>query len=56
MKRKQVSFRVDSELIKKLKYMALDQDRSLTDIIVEALNDVLKKYEKKTNKNVKKTP
>ena len=48
MDKKQVSFRVEPGLIKKLKHLALDQDRSLTDIFIEALHDVLKKYEKKS--------
>jgi hypothetical protein len=47
MDKKQVSFRIEPGIIKRLKYVALDQDRSLTDIFLEAIQDVLKKYEKK---------
>lgn len=47
MDKKQVSFRIEPDIIKRLKYVALDQDRSLTDVILEAIQDILKKYEKK---------
>ena len=47
MDKKQVSFRIEPTIIKRLKYIALEQDRSLTDIFLEAIQDVLKKYEKK---------
>ena len=48
MDKKQVSFRIEPSIIKRLKYIALEQDRSLTDIFIEAINDFLKKHEKKT--------
>jgi predicted transcriptional regulator len=48
MDKKQVSFRIEPPIIKRLKYIALEQDRSLTDILLEAIQDFLKKYEKKT--------
>jgi len=47
MDKKQVSFRIEPPIIKRLKYIALEQDRSLTDILLEAIQDFLKKYEKK---------
>ena len=47
MDKKQVSFRIEPSIIKRLKYIALEKDRSLTDIFLEAIQDVLKKYEKK---------
>ena len=50
MDKKQVSFRIEPSLIKRLKYIALEQDRSLTDIFLEAIQDILKKYEKKPKK------
>jgi len=46
MDKKQVSFRIEPDIIKRLKYIALEQDRSLTDIFIEAIQDVLKKHEK----------
>jgi predicted transcriptional regulator len=48
MEKKQVTFRIDPVIIKKLKFLAVDQERSLTDIFLEAIQDLLKKYEKKT--------
>jgi len=50
MDKKQVSFRIEPSIIKRLKYIALEQDRSLTDIFIEAIQDVLKKYEKESKK------
>jgi len=47
MDKKQVSFRIEPSIIKRLKYIALEQDRSLTDIFLEAIRDFLKKHEKK---------
>lgn len=48
MGKKQVSFRIEPAIIKKLKYIALEQDRSLTDIFKEAIQYILDKYEKKS--------
>ena len=45
--KKQVSFRIEPGIIKKLKYLALEQDRNLTNLLLEAIKDLLKKYEKK---------
>ena len=46
MDRKQVSFRIEPGLKKKLKFLAVEQDRKLTELFVEALRDLLKKYHK----------
>ncbi len=45
MEKKQISFRVEPKLIKKLKFLGVEEDRSLTDLFVEAISDLLKKYE-----------
>ena len=37
MEKKQTSFRIDSETLKNLKFLALEQDKSLNDIILEAI-------------------
>ena len=50
MEKKQVSFRLERETIKKLKFLAVEKERSLTDLYVEAIQDLLKKY-KKEKKN-----
>jgi len=47
MEKKQVTFRIDQPIIKKLKFLAVEHDRSLTDLFIEAIQDILKKYEKK---------
>jgi predicted transcriptional regulator len=50
MNKKQVSFRIEPDIIKRLKFIALEQDRSLTDLFLEAIKEILKKYENKANK------
>jgi len=50
MDKKHVTFRVEPAIIKKLKFLAVEQDRTLTDIFLEAIQDLLKKYEKKDKK------
>ena len=50
MDRKAVTFRIDPEIVKRMKYLALDQDKTLTDLLLEAIQDLLKKYEKKSKK------
>ena len=50
MEKKQVSFRLERRTIKKLKFLAVEQERSLTDLYVEAIQDLLYKY-KKEKKN-----
>jgi len=46
VERKQFLIRVDKELLKKCKILAVEQERGLNDIIVEGLRDILKKYSK----------
>ncbi|MGD0276772.1 MAG: ribbon-helix-helix domain-containing protein [Syntrophales bacterium] len=43
---KQVSFRVDRQIMKRLKLIAVEHEKSLTVLFLEALQDILKKYEK----------
>ena len=50
MGKKAVTFRIESAIIKKLKYLALDHDKTLTDLLLEAIQDLFKKYEKKPQK------
>ena len=44
MEKKQVSFRIEPATIKKLKFLAVELDRSLTDLFLEAIDDLLEKY------------
>ena len=44
------STRVDETRIKELKHLAVDTDKSLGTLLEEAIQDLLKKYEKKGKK------
>lgn len=48
--KKVFSTRVDDDLIKKLKHLAVDEDESLGSLLDEAIEDLLKKYEKDQRK------
>ena len=48
MEKKHVTFRLDQPIIKKLKFLAVEHDRTLTDLLLEAIQDLFKKYEKIT--------
>ncbi len=50
MVKKQVSFRIDAAIIKQLKFLAVEHDTSLTDLFLEAIQDLLDKYKKKSKK------
>jgi len=49
-KKKIFSTRVDEDRIKELKHLAVDTDKSLGTLLEEAIQDLLKKYEKKVKK------
>ena len=46
MEKKHVTFRVDPELVKQLKFLAVETDKTLTELFLEALKDLLEKYKK----------
>ena len=46
MARKNMTSSIESDLIKKLKYLAADTERPLNDLLEEAIKDLLKKNEK----------
>ncbi len=48
--RKVFSTRLDQDLIKKLKYLAVDEGRALNDLLEEAIQALLKKYKKENTK------
>ncbi len=50
-KKKVFSTRVDENRIKDLKHLAVDEDRSLGDLLEEAVQDLLEKYGKKGKTN-----
>ena len=47
MDKKQVTFRIEPETIKRLKFLAVEHDKTLTDLFLEAIQDLLEKYNKK---------
>lgn len=44
------STRVDEDRIKELKHLAVDTDKSLGKLLEEAIQDIVKKYERKLKK------
>ncbi len=48
-KKKVFSTRVDEDRIKELKHLAVDTNKSLGNLLEEAIQDLLKKYEKKAD-------
>jgi hypothetical protein len=48
--KKVFSTRIDQDRIKDLKHLAVDADKSLGNLLKEAIEDLLKKYEKKAKK------
>ena len=50
MEKKQVSFRIEPATIKKLKFLAVELDRSLTDLFLEAIYDLLEKYKERVKR------
>lgn len=45
--RKVFSTRLDQDVIKELKHLAVDEGRALNDLLEEAIQDLLKKYKQK---------
>ena len=48
--RKVFSTRLDQDLIKKLKHLAVDEGRALNDLLEEAIQALLKQYKSKPKK------
>ena len=46
MARKTFTTRIESDLIRKLKYLSADTDRNMNDLLEEAIKKLLKEYEK----------
>ena len=49
MTKKTFSTRVEEESIRRLKHLAVDEDRSLGDLLSEAIDDIVRKYHKKSS-------
>ena len=50
MTRKPLSTKIENDLQKEIKKLAIDQERPLNDLLEEAIRDILKKYEGKSKK------
>ncbi len=50
MPRKPLSTRIENDLQKEVKRLAIDLEKPLNDLLEEAIEDLLKKYEKKPKK------
>jgi predicted transcriptional regulator len=50
MARKNLSTRVDNDLQKEIKKLAIDLEKPFNDLLEEAIRDLLKKYEKQEKK------
>lgn len=48
--KKTFSTRVDADRLKALKHLAVDEDKSIGTLLEEAIEDIVKKYEKKKRK------
>jgi len=50
MARKPLSTKIENDLQKEVKKLAIDLERPLNDLLEEAMQDLLKKYEKEGEK------
>lgn len=50
MARKPLSTKIENDLQKEVKKLAIDLERPLNDLLEEAMRDLLDKYEKKAKK------
>jgi len=46
MEKKTLTFRLDKDTIRRLKYVALDQEKNLTALLYEGIYYIIEKYEK----------
>ena len=50
MARKPLSTKIENDLQKEIKKLAIDLERPLNDVLEESIRDILKKYKKKSTK------
>jgi hypothetical protein len=50
MEKKKATFLIDAGVMKKMKFLAVEQDKNLTELFLEAIHLLFKKYEKKAKK------
>jgi predicted transcriptional regulator len=56
MARKNLSTRIENDLQKSIKILAINLEKPLNDLLEEAIRDLLKKYEKQEKKAFIKQP
>jgi len=54
MEKKTLTFRLDKDTIRRLKYVALDQEKNLTELLYEGIHYIIEKYENSTSSPNKK--
>ena len=50
MPRKTITSSIENDLIKRIKHLAVDLEKPLNELLEEAIEDLLKKHEKKPKK------
>ena len=50
--KKTFSTRVDADRLKALKHLAVDEDKSIGTLLEEAIEDIVKKYEKREKEGI----
>ena len=50
MEKKKLTFNLDPQIVKRLKFLAVEHDKTVTGLLLEAIQDLLKKYEKRSKK------
>jgi predicted transcriptional regulator len=53
MARKNLSTRIENDLQKEIKKLAIDMEKPLNDLLEEAITDILKKYKKQKRETKK---
>ena len=48
--KKMFATRIDADVLKKLKHLSVDAEKSVYELVEEAIRELLKKYEKKAKK------
>ena len=48
--KKMFATRIDADVLKRLKHLSVDSEKSVYELVEEAIRELLKKYEKKPSK------
>jgi predicted transcriptional regulator len=55
MEKRKLTFNIDSQIVKKLKFLAVETDRSITDLLTEAINKLISEYNQPTTTKTEAT-